>query len=131
MTSETTQDPARPLSPHLQIYKWQMPMTTSILHRMTGCALAIGTLMVVWMLASAACGPEAYSVFTGFAGSIIGRLMLFGWTVALYYHLCNGIRHLTWDTVHLFKIEQAYLAGYAVFAGTIILTILTWWSVLS
>ncbi len=118
---------ARPLSPHLQVYRPQLTSMTSILHRVTGAALAVGTLMVVWMLLAAATGMGAWITFQNFAASPLGLLMLFGWTVALYYHLCNGIRHLLWDMGYLFAIKDAYRAGYIVLALTFVLTVLTWW----
>ena len=124
-----TDNVQRPLSPHLQIYRWQLPMATSILHRITGSGLAAGAFMLLWMLWAAATGPAAFQAFLDFCASPLGMFMLMGWTAAFYYHLCNGIRHLVWDTGHLFKMTQAYAAGYAVIAGTIILTILTWWKV--
>src|SRR5262245_20034919 len=109
----------RPLSPHLQVYKWQLTMVTSILHRITGAALCFGTLMVAWWLVAAMLGEEAYYTAMAFAKHPIGIFMMFGWSVALYYHLFNGIRHLLWDTVHLFKIQNAYRAGYIVLLLTV------------
>ena len=126
--SETNNKTAqRPLSPHLQIYSPQMTSIMSILHRASGYALAVGTAMVIWLLIAAATGPDAYNTFMSFAGSTIGKLLLFGWSVALFYHMSNGIRHLFWDSGRLFKIENAYAAGYFVLASTFILTFLTWW----
>src|SRR5688500_2907199 len=87
----------RPLSPHLQIYRWQITMVMSILHRITGVALAVGTLLLIWWLVAAAAGPDAFATAQDFLGSILGRLLLLGWSWALFYHLCNGIRHLAWD----------------------------------
>lgn len=117
----------RPLSPHLQIYRPQMTSVMSILHRICGFALAVGTLMVVWLLVAAASGPEAFTVYMDFVNSWIGQLMLLGWSVALFYHLSNGIRHLFWDAGKLYEIKNAYKAGYLVLASTVILTVLTWW----
>ncbi len=116
----------RPLSPHLQVYKPQLTSVMSILHRMTGAALAVGALIMVWWLAAAALGEGAYQGFANFAGSPLGLFMLFGWTFCFYYHLFNGIRHLIWDMVFLFKIENAYRAGYVVLALTAFATIATW-----
>ncbi len=123
--SDPSQD-TRPLSPHLQIYKPQMTSVLSITHRATGVALAIGSLMLLWLLCAAATGPGAYNTFMNFAGSPLGRFMLFGWSFSLYFHLCNGIRHLFWDMGYLLNIKQAYRAGYIVLLGTIILTLSTW-----
>ena len=117
----------RPLSPHLQIYRLQLTSFMSILHRFCGTALATGTLMVMWGLLAAASGEDAWEQFTGFSRSWLGTLMIFGWSVALYYHLCNGVRHLIWDTVYLLDIRGAYRAGYAVLASAALLTVLTWW----
>lgn len=117
----------RPLSPHLQVYRPQLTSITSILHRMTGFALAVGTVMVVWMLLAAATGPQAWAVFQDFAGSLAGQLLLFGWTIAFYYHLANGVRHLLWDMGYLFELGNAYRAGYAVLVFTALMTIITWW----
>lgn len=119
-------DSNRPLSPHLQVYKPQMTSSLSILHRACGYALAVGTLMVVWWLVAAATGPGAYYVAMYFAETPLGTLMLFGWTFALFYHLCNGIRHLFWDMGFLFKIKNAYGAGYLVLFSATVLTLVVW-----
>lgn len=116
----------RPLSPHLQVYKPQLTTIMSILHRMTGAALAVGALMMTWWLVAVALGEGAYQGFADFAGSPLGLFMLFGWTFCFYYHLFNGIRHLLWDMVFLFKIKNAYRAGYVVLALTAVATIGTW-----
>jgi len=115
-----------PLSPHLQVYKPQMTSILSITHRATGVALMFGLLMLTWLLIAAASGENAYNLFMAFAGSPIGLLVLFGWTVSLYYHLCNGIRHLIWDTGRLFKMRNAESAGLVVLLATFILTVGTW-----
>lgn len=119
--------PERPLSPHLQVYRPQLTTVLSILHRACGVALALGALLVVWWLAAAAAGPDAYATAQKFAASPLGLFMIFGWSVALFYHLCNGIRHLIWDTGHLFEIKNAYRAGYAVLLATAILTAGAWY----
>ena len=118
--------PDRPLSPHLQIYRWTLTMAMSILHRATGAALAVGILMVVWMLLAAASGEAAFAQFQAFNGSVLGQLMLFGWTVSLFYHMGNGVRHLVWDMGRGFEIPAAYRSGYAVLVFTAILTGLVW-----
>lgn len=117
----------RPLSPHLQIYRPQMTTITSILHRITGIALSIGTLMVAWWLVAAMVGEEAYNTAMNFARSPLGLFMLFGWTVALYYHLLNGIRHLLWDRVMFLNIKSAYTSGYFIFFLTLVLSVSTWY----
>jgi len=116
----------RPLSPHLQVYKPQLTSVLSILHRLTGVALALGTLLLVWWLIAAATGPEAYDTVQGFIGSIIGRLLLLGWTFALFYHLANGIRHLAWDTGRGFELATAYSTGWLVVIAAIVLTLASW-----
>ena len=120
-----TSDP-RPLSPHLQIYRWQLTSVLSILHRFAGLALTLGAILLVWWLGAAADGPEAYAHVQGFLGSWLGRLLLFGWSLALFYHLCNGLRHLWWDTGHGFELKSAYASGWTVIGATIALTLIAW-----
>src|ERR1700674_1731333 len=108
----------RPLSPHLQIYRWQLTSVLSILHRATGVWLSAGAIPLVWWLVAAASGPEAYDGAEDFLGSWIGLLLLFGWTVALFYHLCNGIRHLVWDTGHGLDLRSVYMGGWLVLGAT-------------
>ena len=119
----------RPLSPHLQVYRPQLTSTLSILHRFTGVALAVGTLLLVYWLAAAASGPEAFATARGLIGSFIGRLFLFGWTFALFYHLCNGIRHLFWDAGYGFELDAVYKSGTAVVIASLVLTVLCWLNV--
>jgi len=116
----------RPLSPHLQVYKPQITSALSIFHRITGVALAVGTILLVWWLAAAAAGPDSYAGIQGFIGSWIGLILLFGWTAALFYHLCNGIRHLFWDAGRGFELPDVYRSGYAVLIATGVLTLLCW-----
>jgi succinate dehydrogenase / fumarate reductase cytochrome b subunit len=98
----------------------------SILHRLTGVILAFGTLLLVWWLIAAATGPEVYDTVQGFIGSVIGRLLLLGWTFALFYHLANGIRHLAWDTGRGFELATAYSSGWLVVIASVVLTIASW-----
>ncbi|OIR06207.1 succinate dehydrogenase cytochrome b556 subunit [mine drainage metagenome] len=121
MTSRT-----RPLSPHLQVYRLPLLALMSITHRATGVALAAGMLLLAFWLGAAAHGPASYAFAAAVIGSPIGYLVLFGFTVALYYHLCNGIRHLLWDSGWGFELPRAYKSGYIVLAATAILTVLTW-----
>ena len=116
----------RPTSPHLQIYRPQLTAVTSILHRITGVILAIGTLALVYWLVAAAMGEESFNTAQAIAGSWIGRLALFGWTLAFFYHLCNGIRHLAWDAGWGFELPAAYRSGWAAIVGTVVLTVLAW-----
>lgn len=116
----------RPLSPHLQVYRPQLTSVLSFMHRFTGAGLAVGTLLLVYWLVAVASGPDAYETAQNLIGSFIGRLFLFGWTVALFYHLCNGIRHLVWDTGRALDLEGVYLGGWLVLIGTAALTLLSW-----
>ncbi|MGC2412268.1 MAG: succinate dehydrogenase, cytochrome b556 subunit [Stellaceae bacterium] len=120
-----TSDP-RPLSPHLQIYRWQLTSVLSILHRASGVALALGTILLVWWLAAAADGPQAYGRVQWFLASWVGRFLLFGWSVALFYHLCNGLRHLWWDTGRGLDLKSVYAGGWTVVAATTVLTVIAW-----
>ena len=101
-------------------------MALSIVHRVTGVALAVGTSLLLWWLIAAAAGPEAYGVAQSFVDGWFGRLLLFGWTVALFYHLCNGIRHLLWDAGWGFEIPQVYVTGWTVIIATAALSVVSW-----
>jgi succinate dehydrogenase / fumarate reductase cytochrome b subunit len=125
-TADTTGADPRPLSPHLQVYRWQITMAMSIAHRITGIMLAGGTLLLVWWLVALAMGPDAYARVQGVVGSPLGILVMFGWTAALFYHLLNGIRHLFWDAGYGFEIATVYRSGYAVLALTVLLTLAAW-----
>ncbi|MEN9461276.1 MAG: succinate dehydrogenase, cytochrome b556 subunit [Pseudomonadota bacterium] len=116
----------RPLSPHLQIYKPQLTSVMSILHRATGIFLAAGTLALVYWLLAIAGGAESYKQAQGIFGSFIGLLCLFGWSFALFYHLCNGIRHLFWDAAKGMDIKSVYASGKLVWFAAIVLTALAW-----
>ncbi|OUR76843.1 succinate dehydrogenase, cytochrome b556 subunit [Alphaproteobacteria bacterium 46_93_T64] len=116
----------RPLSPHLQIYKPQITMVTSITHRITGVALAGGTLLLAWWLIAAAAGPESYETVNAFMSSWFGRLVLFGFTWALFFHLCNGIRHLFWDAGKGFELPAMRKSGIVAIVMSVVLTLLTW-----
>jgi succinate dehydrogenase / fumarate reductase cytochrome b subunit len=116
----------RPLSPHLQIYRWQLTSVMSILHRATGIALSVGALyLAVWVMCAAA-GPRAYAVFQDFNTSILGRVVLGGWLFSGFYHLCNGIRHLFWDAGYGFELKDAYRSGWIVVAVSLLATVLAW-----
>ncbi|MFB9355430.1 succinate dehydrogenase, cytochrome b556 subunit [Sneathiella chinensis] len=116
----------RPLSPHLQIYKPQITMVTSITHRITGVALGAGTLLLTWWLIAVAAGPEAYSTVNAFLTSWFGRLVMFGFSWALFYHLCNGIRHLFWDAGKGFELPTMRKTGMLAIVMSVVLTLLTW-----
>lgn len=116
----------RPLSPHLQVYKPQLTSVLSILHRATGIALAVGTLLVTYWLSSIAGGEESFNAANAIAGSFVGKLVLFFWTWALFYHLSNGIRHLMWDSGFGFDLPTTYLTGKVAVGASFVLTILLW-----
>jgi succinate dehydrogenase / fumarate reductase cytochrome b subunit len=116
----------RPLSPHLQIYRPQLTSVLSITHRMTGVVLMIGTLLLVYWLLAAASGPEAYASAQALLGSWFGRIVLLGFSYALFFHLCNGIRHLFWDAGLGFELKTSYASGGAVIAVSIALTVIAW-----
>lgn len=116
----------RPLSPHLQVYRLPVTALVSITHRLTGLALAVGTLMVLWWLLAAASGLEAYNTAMAFARSPLGIFLLAGWSFAVYFHLLNGIRHLVWDTGRMFGISCATQSAYMAVFIALFLTILTW-----
>ena len=116
----------RPLSPHLQIYRPMLTMMMSIVHRITGLGNYFGMLILAWWLIAAASGPNAYARFEWFAGSIIGRIILFGYTWSVIHHMLGGIRHLIWDTITgLEPGERDWLARATIF-GSVALTILIW-----
>jgi succinate dehydrogenase / fumarate reductase cytochrome b subunit len=117
---------ARPLSPHLSIYRFRPTMAMSILHRITGSALYVGTLLVVWWLVAAASGPEAFATASWFFGSILGRIILFGYSWALLHHMCGGIRHFIWDSGHGLDKETSTKLALATLAGSLTLTAILW-----
>ncbi|MDD2794719.1 succinate dehydrogenase, cytochrome b556 subunit [Acidocella sp.] len=116
----------RPLSPHLQVYKPQLSSVTSVFHRGTGIALGAGALLLTAWLVSAAAGDAAFSVVRALLASWIGLLVLVGFTLALFYHFCNGIRHLFWDSVRGFELEATHRNGRMVIAGAVVLTVVFW-----
>src|SRR6266566_8595975 len=118
----------RPLSPFMfpTWYRFQVTSVLSILHRFTGIALAVGSILLAWWLVAVAAGGEVFAATHAFIASPIGLLLLFGWSVAFFYHLCSGIRHLAWDAGYGFEIRDAYRSGYAVLAAPVVLTVLAW-----
>lgn len=116
----------RPLSPHLQIYRWPVTMGTSILHRVTGFGLALGTLILAWWLVAAAMGPSAYATFQAVANHWFGLFVLFGFTVALVFHAVNGVRHLFWDLGAGFAVPTANRSGLLVYGLTVLFTWIIW-----
>lgn len=117
----------RPLSPHLSIYRWPITMTLSILHRASGVALSIGFVFWAAWLFGAAVGPEAYAVLSAFLTTAVGKVLLVGWSLAFFYHLANGIRHLVWDMGRGFEMRQANASAWFVLLATVVLTTAFWW----
>lgn len=126
--------PARPLSPHLGIYRWRVNMLQSVLHRLTGMFLCAGALLVTWGLIAAASGADAWSTYIGFCSSWMGCALLIAWSWALLFHLCNGIQHLFRDAGMGFDAAQRdhmrtpsyFAAGWAVIAASVVLTVVFW-----
>lgn len=117
---------ARPLSPHIQVYRPQMTSLLSIAHRITGVWLGVGSLfMVAWLLALAA-GPQPFAAMQAFFGGWVGRIVMAGWSFSVCFHSANGIRHLFWDAGLGFSLRTTYASGWGVIAITILLTIATW-----
>jgi len=117
----------RPLSPHISIYRWPITMVLSILHRISGIALSVGFVVLVAWLFDAASGPEAYAVFMSVMDSVLGKLLLIGWSFAFFFHLSNGARHLLWDTGRGLEKEQADRSAWLVLIASAALTAVFWW----
>jgi succinate dehydrogenase / fumarate reductase cytochrome b subunit len=122
----------RPLSPFMfpTWYRFQITSALSILHRLTGIALVLGSILIVWWLISVAAGGEWFAATHAVLASPIGVVVLFGWSIAFFFHLCNGVRHLAWDAGYGFALSTAHRSGWAVVATTALLTVLTWLFVL-
>ena len=118
----------RPLSPHLQVYRWQITMTMSILHRASGVILAVGAFGLAWWLLALARGGDAFAHAAHCVASPLGLLFLFGFSLSLVYHLLNGIRHLLWDAGWGFEIPQFYRSGWTVAVLTIVFTAAIWFA---
>ena len=118
----------RPLSPFMfpTWYRFQITSVFSILHRFTGIGLAAGSILLAWWLVAVAAGGELFAATHAFIASPIGIILLFLWSIAFFYHLCNGIRHLAFDAGYGFELRQAYRSAYAVLAATVVLTALAW-----
>ena len=117
---------ARPLSPHVFIYRWPLAAILSILHRATGVGLAIGVLLLTWWVTAAAVGPSAFDQATGFIGSPIGLFFMLGFSLALFFHLCNGIRHLVWDAGKGFEKSTTATSNAIVIVAALTLTAVAW-----
>ena len=118
----------RPLSPHLPVYRWQITMTMSILHRATGVAITVGAFGLAWWLMAVAAGDETYRDAAECLASPLGLVALAGFSLSLVYHLLNGIRHLSWDAGWGFEIPQFYASGWTVAILTVVLTALVWFA---
>jgi succinate dehydrogenase / fumarate reductase cytochrome b subunit len=116
----------RPVSPNIQIYRPQLTSVLSIINRITGVVLSFGAVVLVVWLIAAASGPGDYSVVRAILTSWIGQLFLFCFTFSFFMHLCGGIRHLIWDTVHGFELRMIYLGGWLAVAASVALTIAAW-----
>jgi succinate dehydrogenase / fumarate reductase cytochrome b subunit len=116
----------RPLSPHIQVYRFMLTYVMSGFHRVTGFVLYFGFALVVWWLVAAAAGPNAYAAFEWFTGSLIGKIILLGYSWALIHHALGGIRHLIWDLIYGFEPNEREMLAVATIVGSIVLTILVW-----
>jgi succinate dehydrogenase / fumarate reductase cytochrome b subunit len=116
----------RPSAPNIQIYRPQLTSVLSIANRITGIVLSVGGVGLVAWLVAAASGPRAYAATQGAISSWVGQVVLFGFTFALFLHLCGGLRHLVWDTVHAFDLRSIYLSGWMVVAASAMLTVVAW-----
>jgi len=117
----------RPMSPHMSVYRWPITMTLSILHRLTGVALAVGLMVyVVWLMAAAGSSID-YQQFVDLMQTPVGRIALVGWSFAFFFHLCNGVRHLFWDTGRGFEKRQVNRSAWMVVVASVVLTLLYWW----
>ncbi|MEP6567720.1 MAG: succinate dehydrogenase, cytochrome b556 subunit, partial [Mesorhizobium sp.] len=117
---------SRPKSPNIQIYRPQLTSVLSILNRLTGIILSVAAAVLVMWLIAAATGPQAFGLVQGALASWAGQTLLFGVTFAFFVHLCGGIRHLVWDTVHGFDLRSIYISGWIVFFASFILTLAAW-----
>jgi succinate dehydrogenase / fumarate reductase cytochrome b subunit len=113
----------RPVSPHLQVYRWSVTMASSILHRATGVALGAGTLLLTWWLLAAATSDEAFALVQLCMGSMLGQLVMLGFVWALTYHLFNGLRHLVWDMGYGFEMKTAQISGWLSLLGSAVVTL--------
>src|SRR6185437_3482165 len=116
----------RPLSPHLQVYRWPLSMALSISHRVTGVGLGIGTLLLTWWLVAAAVSDDAFATVQWFLGSWLGILCLLGWSASLVFHLLTGLRHLAWDAGYGFEPASYNRSGWAVVIAAAAGSVLLW-----
>lgn len=116
----------RPLSPHIQVYRPQLTSVLSIVHRITGVALFAGIVALTGWLLALADGPQSFAWASAVVGSALGQLVMFAFTLALFYHFCNGIRHLFWDAGYGFELSTVYASGKGVLVASVALTLLVW-----
>jgi succinate dehydrogenase / fumarate reductase, cytochrome b subunit len=117
---------SRPLSPHLQIYRWPLSMVLSIGHRATGIALSVGAVLLTWWLVAAAVSDRAFAAVQWFLGSWIGIICLLGWSASLVFHLFTGLRHLAWDAGYGFEKPTYNKSGWTVVIATVVVGLLVW-----
>ena len=116
----------RPLSPHLQVYRLPLPALMSISHRASGVVMSTGTVLVALWLVMLAAGENTFNIAQQFVSHPIGKLLMFGYSMALFYHACNGIRHLFWDAVIGLDIPSIYRTGYLTIFLAILFTLTFW-----
>ncbi len=128
MSSPKSGPQARPLSPFMlgQYYRFQLTSVLSFAHRITGLGLTLGTLLIAGWLIALASGPERYAAFATHLTAWYGQVLLFAWSWAFMYHLCNGIRHLVWDAGHALELDAAYRSGYIAVAASFVITAAIW-----
>lgn len=126
----STNKRVRPLSPHLQVYSWQITMVMSILHRATGVALAVGAFGLAWWLVAVAAGGDSYATLAALIASPLGQLVLAAFSACLVYHLLNGIRHLLWDIGYGYEIPKVYATGWTVAVLAVLITAGIWFAAL-
>ncbi len=126
MTESPPVPSARPLSPHLQVWRWHLTMFCSIANRATGIALYVGALVLAAWAVCLALGPGSYGAFQGLMASLLGRLVLFGLTVSLFYHLAAGVRHLVWDAGYGYAPKVANLTAALSLAFAAVASVLVW-----
>ena len=118
--------PERPLSPHLQVWRWHVTMASSIFHRATGVALYVGALIAAGWAVALASGPLSYTAYMNFLGNPLGKLVMFGLTVSIFFHLANGVRHLIWDAGKGFDLKLADATAVAAFVFSIVAAVFIW-----
>jgi succinate dehydrogenase / fumarate reductase, cytochrome b subunit len=114
------------MSPHVQVWRWHITMLSSILHRVSGVALYVGALILAGGALALASGPEAYDIFRALLGGWLGKVVLFGLTLAIFYHLAHGIRHLVWDAGLGFTPKTSDATAVAEIAFTLVATVVAW-----